>query len=182
VSGAQNAELIIRNRLGFHVRPIQRFAELAQAFRSEIEVRIEDRRAPGKSVMNLMTLRGRHGSVMNVTTRGEDARQALGVLEFLVESNFFVENDPGMELDPCRHVTRLAKIASCFNSEVVAELNGKRADARNVEELSALGITPTSKLAFHVSGDDSEQARSVLEKLVKHCFYVESAMGAQAAK
>ena len=181
MSGTQNAGLVIGNRLGFHVRPIQRFAELAQAFRSEIEVRIEDRRAPGKSVMNLMTLRGRHGSVMNVTTRGEDARQALGVLGFLVESNFFVENDAA-ELDPCRHVTRLAKIASCFNSQVLAELDGKRADARNVEELCALGIAPTSKLAFQVDGDDSEQARNVLEKLVKHCFYVESAMGAQAAE
>ena len=180
--GAQSAELVIKNRLGFHVRPIQRFAELAQAFRSDIRVRIEDREAPGKSVMNLMTLRGRHGSVMKVTTTGEDARQAVGVLEFLVDSNFFVENDPGTELDPRRHVTRLARIASCFDSQVLAELDGKRADAKSVEALSALDITPTSELAFHVSGDDCEQARQVLEKLVKHCFYVESAMGAQAAE
>lgn len=170
-------ELVINNRLGFHVRPIQRFAELAQVFRSDIEVRIEDRKASGKSVMGLMRLLGKHGSVMKVTAKGGDAPAALGVLKFLVENNFFVEDDPGTELAPQRHITRLAKIASCFRSRVAVELDGRMADARDVEGLRSLDITPTSKPALHVSGEDSEQAREVLEKLVGHCFYIEEAMG-----
>lgn len=180
MAGAHSTELVIKNRLGFHVRPIQRFAELAQAFRSDIEVRIADRTASGKSVMSLMRLLGKHGSVMKVTTKGGDARAALGVLKFLIENNFFVEDDPGTELDPRRHIIRLAEIASCFTSRVFVELDGRMADARDVEELSALDITPTSAPALHVSGEDSEQAREVLEKLVKHYFYVEEAMGAEA--
>jgi phosphotransferase system HPr-like phosphotransfer protein len=65
---------------------------------------------------------------------------------------------------------------------VSAELDGKKADAKDVEALCALGITPTANVSFDVSGDDSEQALKVLEKLVKHCFYVESAMGTRAAE
>jgi len=48
-----STEFTIKNELGFHVRPIQRFAELARAFNSEIEVQVEERKAAGKSILHI---------------------------------------------------------------------------------------------------------------------------------
>ena len=181
--GAQAAyttQMPIRNPLGFHVRPVQRFAELAQAFKGDVEVDIEGRKASGKSVMSLMSVRGRHGSIMKITTSGSDGRQAAGLLGFVVGENFFVEDDLGSAADPNRHIARLAKFASCSNSEVFVELDGRKADARRCGELLRLGLKPTSKVEFHVKGEDAEQAERVLELLARRCFYVEEEMGAEA--
>ena len=99
-----STEFIIKNKLGFHVRPIQRFAELARAFDSEIEVRVEDRRAQGKSVLHLMGLKAGIGALMKVTAQGRDAKQTICVLKFLAENCFFVEDNLGSELHPLRHL------------------------------------------------------------------------------
>jgi len=176
-----SAELVIKNRLGFHIRPIQRFAELARAFQADIEVQIEDRRAPGKSVMNLMGLRGQRGHPMTITARGQDAQQCLCVLTFLVDESFFVEDDIDSEKQPYRHLKRLVKLASCFGSDVRVELDGQMVDAKDYPALKKLGIEPTSKVKFHIDGPDAEQARKVLKNLARYCFYVEEALGSKSA-
>jgi phosphotransferase system HPr (HPr) family protein len=168
-----STEVAIPNRLGFHVRPVQRFAELAKVFSADVTVELRGREVPGKSVMNLMSLGGRSGDRIRITARGRDARQAVEVLRFLAENSFFVED----ELNPCdepqRHMERLARLASCFQSEIVAEANGDCANAKELEELLALELVPTSRPKFRVQGADAEQARQVLDNLVRHCFYVE---------
>lgn len=168
-----STEFIIRNKLGFHVRPIQRFAELARAFVSEIEVRVEDRKAQGKSVLHLMGLKASSGALMKVTAQGGDARQTICVLQFLAENCFFVEENLEGELHPLRHMERLVKMASCFKSEIQVEMDGRTADAKRFPELKRLGLGPASKPVFHVRGKDADQARSVMENLVKYRFYVE---------
>jgi phosphocarrier protein HPr len=171
------AKLVIKNPLGFHVRPIQRFVELARAFRGDIQVEINDRRASGKSVMGLMSLGGRHGSTMTITTDGEDAKQALELLRFLVESDFFVEDGLDASAQPDRHIGRLARFASCFHSQVWLQLGEKRVPADDFERLRTMDVTPTSQIAFDVKGADGEQARQVLNSLIKNRFYVEDEMG-----
>jgi phosphotransferase system HPr-like phosphotransfer protein len=141
-------------------------------------VQIEDRKASGKSIMSLMGLRGRHGVVMKITTDGEDARQALGVLSFLVDNNFFVEDDVDFALRPDRHIIRLATISSCFKSNVFVELDGRKVDARDANELARIDLKPTSAVKFSVSGEDAEQAQKVLDRLLERRFYVEEAMRA----
>ena len=166
-------EIVIRNPLGFHVRPIQRFAELARAFRGDIKVQIEDRTASGKSVMGLMSLGGRHGSVMKVTTAGEDARQAADVLEYLVENGFFVEEALGGDLALHRHAERVVGFASCFDGDVWATLSGREASARDAAELIELGLAPGSKVSFRAEGRDGRQAQQVLTTLAGNQFYVD---------
>jgi len=165
-------EFPIKNKLGFHVRPIQRFAEMAQAFDSEVEVRVEDRKADGKSVLQLMGLRGNKGARMEVIVTGTDANQCSRVLGFLGKNSFFVE-DNLQELHPERHLQRLFKIASCFESEIYIDVDGERRDAKNLDEVKELDIEPSTKVDFHVEGEDAEQARSVLQKLTKYKFYIE---------
>jgi phosphotransferase system HPr (HPr) family protein len=167
----------IANRMGFHVRPVQRFAEMARLFMADVEVELGGRKAPGKSVMNLMSLGGKCGDTLRIAARGEDARQCVSVLQFLAGNRFFVEDYVDLSGQGDRHLTRLAGLSSCFLSGVVAKLDGRRADAKDVRQLSSLELTPRSEPAFEITGPDAEQARAVLSKLVAQRFYVEHEMG-----
>lgn len=172
----QTVEVKIGNRMGFHVRPVQRFAELARIFKSDVAVEMKGRRVPGKSVMNLMGLGGRFGDTLKITACGEDAHQAVEVLRFLAENRFFVEDNIDVSGQPDRHLERLAGLSSCFLSDVQARADGGQADAKNLAALATLGLTPRSEPAFEISGPDAEQAQAVLGNLVSRCFYVESEM------
>jgi phosphotransferase system HPr (HPr) family protein len=172
-AGEHSAQVIISNPLGFHVRPVQRFAELARMFKSDVQVQIRDRAVPGKSIMNLMSLGGRCGDKLTITARGEDARQSVGVLEFLAANSFFVEDNLDGSEQPLRHVARLAGMASCFNSRIRAAWKSKTADAKEFDSLRSLGLTATSEPQLQIEGDDAQQAQAVLTHLISHCFFVE---------
>lgn len=171
-----SVEVTINNRMGFHVRPVQRFAELARAFKSEVEVEMKDRKVPGTSIINLMSLGGRCGDTMRITARGEDARQCVEVLRILAEDRFFVEDNMDVAERPLRHVERLADMASCFRSDIRATLDGKSGNAKEFQSLQSLGLEPTSEPQFEIEGEDAEQARAVIDNLVRCCFYVEDEM------
>ncbi|MFW6280182.1 MAG: HPr family phosphocarrier protein, partial [Planctomycetota bacterium] len=167
----------IKNPLGFHVRPVQRFSELARAFAGDVEVEINDKKADGKSVMGLMSLGAQSGSEMKIITRGPDARQALDVLKFVVGENFFVEDLPESSEEGDRHIERLARFSSCFECDIWVEVEGQKVRATDQDALKDVGLEPTSAVQFHVEGDDGEQAEKVLGKLAEYSFYVEEAMG-----
>jgi len=169
-------EVTIQNRMGFHVRPVQRFAELARAFQCELEVELRGRRVPGKSILHLMSLAGRPGDRLKIIARGSDAEQCTGVLRILADDHFFVEDELKAEERPLRHIQRLCDIASCFRSKIEAVLNGKVADAKDFEALKDLGLSPASEPEFRIAGEDAPQARAVLEALSRCCFYVEQSM------
>lgn len=177
-----SVEVTIRNTMGFHVRPVQRFAELAQAFKSDVEVQLGNRKVPGKSVINLVSLGGRCGDKIRIAARGEDARQCVGVLGFLAEERFFVEDDVDVTGRPDRHVERLAIMASCFKSRIKVVLDGDTVDAKKAESVAALGLSPLDVPGFEIEGSDARQARAVLENLVNSCFYIEDKMGQPRGK
>lgn len=168
--------------MGFHVRPVQRFAQLARFFKADVQVRMKDRAVPGASIINLVSLGGRCGDTMRIAARGEDARQCIGVLRFLAESRFFVEDNLDGSEQPDRHIERLTRMASCFKSEIKVTLDGRSADAKRPAEVAALGLTPTSAPEFQIKGEDAEQARAVLDNLVASCFYVEDRMAERQRK
>jgi len=176
-SDEHSAELAIKNPMGFHVRPVQRFAELARLFQSDVEVKLRGRNVSGKSIMSLMTLGARRGDTLLVTARGVDARQCIGVLTFLAGNRFFVEDSLDGGGEPGRHMERLAHMASCFNSKITVSLDERQADAKQPDALRALGLEPTSVPELRIEGDDAEQARAVLGQLCQHCYFVEDAMG-----
>ena len=168
--------------MGFHVRPVQRFAELARLFQSDVEVQLRGRNVSGKSIMSLMTLGARRGDTMLVTARGVDARQCIGVLMFLAGNRFFVEDALDGGGEPGRHLERLAHMASCFNSNITASVDDRYVDAKDLDALRGLKIQPTSMPELRIEGDDAEQARAVLGQLCQHCYFVEDAMGKRKDK
>jgi phosphocarrier protein HPr len=181
-SEEHSAELTIPNRMGFHVRPVTRFAELARLFKADVQVSMRGRHAPGKSPMYLMSLGGNHGDTMQIRARGEDARQCVAVLLFLAQNRFFVEDEPDIVNDPDRHLCRLAHIASCFESDIRMTLDGHSVDAKRKDALRGLDLTPATRPFFEVAGPDAEQARAVIDNLVSHAFYVEEEMARQSGK
>ena len=177
-----SADVAIANPMGFHVRPVQRFAQLARMFRADVTVSMRNRTVPGTSVMNLVSLGGRCGDTMTISARGADARQCIAVLEYLAESGFFVEDYMQERLTPDRHVRRLSHLASCFDSDIRVTLDGHTADAKQADSLTALQLDPVSVPVLEISGPDAEQARAVLDNLVASCFYVEDKMAERGRK
>lgn len=81
-------EFTVTNKLGIHARPAAQFVKTASAFSCEIQVEKDDEQADGKSIMGLMMLAAGHGSILIITTEGEDAEAALEALGNLISRNF----------------------------------------------------------------------------------------------
>ena len=130
----------------------------------------------------LMVLSGKCGDELTMRATGADARQCIGVLRALAEDSFFVEDDLAPGDRPERHTERLAAFASCFDSQITAQLDGVSADAKDLAGLAALKLAPDSRPEFGIDGADADQARAVLENLTANSFYVEDEMVTQASR
>ncbi len=81
-------EVQVANRLGLHARAAARFVQLATRFESRITVSSDDSRADGKSILGLLTLAAREGTLLRLTAEGSDAGEALAQLDALVRDRF----------------------------------------------------------------------------------------------
>jgi phosphocarrier protein len=81
-------EAKIVNPLGMHARPAAEFVKLAGRFRSAIEVKKDDLKVNGKSIMGVMMLAAECGSSVIIRTDGDDAEQAMAALLALVADGF----------------------------------------------------------------------------------------------
>jgi phosphocarrier protein HPr len=85
-------EVVVKNNLGLHLRPIATLVKLAQQFRSRIDVIREGRRVPATSIVELMTLGAAHGTQLTLEAEGEDAQEAINALADLIEIGFLAED------------------------------------------------------------------------------------------
>lgn len=81
-------EFTVTNKLGIHARPAAQFVKTASTFSCDVQVEKDDEQADGKSIMGLMMLAAGHGSVITITTEGEDADAALETLGALISKDF----------------------------------------------------------------------------------------------
>ena len=83
-------EVVITHPTGLHARPAVKFTKLAKSFPAEIRLR----RAPdgdwvdAKSVVKVMGLKFRTGTMVELEAEGEGAEAALAELRALVERDF----------------------------------------------------------------------------------------------
>lgn len=85
-----SAEFTITNKLGIHARPAAQFVKTANSFSAEVVVEKDEEEVDGKSIMGLMMLAAGHGSVLKVTTEGEEAQASLDALGALIARDFEV--------------------------------------------------------------------------------------------
>ena len=81
-------EFVILNQYGVHARPAALFVKTASRYDADIYVEKDGTRVSGTSIMGLMTLEASKGSKIKVTAEGQDAEEAMGELQTLIESKF----------------------------------------------------------------------------------------------
>jgi phosphocarrier protein HPr len=81
--------LDIINKRGLHARAAAKLATLANKFTAKILVRVgEGNWADAKSVMSLMLLAASCGTVLQVSSEGDDAEAALSAIRALIADRF----------------------------------------------------------------------------------------------
>ena len=83
----------ITNALGLHMRPANKFVELALQFQSEIRVHYNGNEYNGKSILELTSLAAECGSRLDLEARGDDAPAAIDALADLVKAQFHEEEE-----------------------------------------------------------------------------------------
>ncbi len=79
----------ITNPMGFHMRPADKFARLANSFgETEVRVRLADREFNGKSIMELTLLAAECGTWIELVAQGPQAEDAVSALAELVLAQF----------------------------------------------------------------------------------------------
>jgi phosphocarrier protein HPr len=83
----------ITNPLGLHMRPANKFVELALQYQSEVRVHYKGNEYNGKSILELTSLAAECGSRLEIETRGPDATAAADALAGLVKAQFHEEHE-----------------------------------------------------------------------------------------
>ena len=84
-------EVVISNVHGLHTRPVMKFVDLANQFKSEIKVikgGEEPGEADGKSVMQMIILAATQGTPLKIEATGDDAEEAVKKLGELFDEKF----------------------------------------------------------------------------------------------
>ena len=81
-------DFTITNQLGIHARPAAQFVKIANSFPCDIRVEKDDDEVDGESILGLMMLAAGHGSVISVTTEGDQENEALAALGDLIGKDF----------------------------------------------------------------------------------------------
>jgi phosphocarrier protein len=83
-NGPLRTTVVVANPAGLHMRPATLFAQRARGFRAIVTVYNGERRADGKSSLDLMLLIAEAGSQLVLEVDGEDAAAAIGPLAELL--------------------------------------------------------------------------------------------------
>ena len=79
-------EYTVRGEVGLHARPAALFSDLACKFDCEIEVGRDGEWVDGRSILSLMSLGARTGSLLRIRASGPDADRAVTALGDFLES------------------------------------------------------------------------------------------------
>ncbi|MFH1278673.1 MAG: HPr family phosphocarrier protein [Candidatus Eisenbacteria bacterium] len=80
--------LLIRNKDGIHLRPAERIAQTAGAFRSSVSLRNGETKVNGKSILGILALEGGLGTEITVVTDGPDETEAMEAMDVLFREGF----------------------------------------------------------------------------------------------
>jgi len=80
----------VNNRLGLHARAAARLVQLASNYRCQVQLRRVDNNQPadGKSILGVLLLAASYGTLLVVSTSGEDEVQALEAICKLITEKF----------------------------------------------------------------------------------------------
>ena len=82
------ADVLIRNQLGLHVRACSQFVRTAARFKANVLVSHDGLEVNGKSIMGVMMLAAEAGSTIRIRADGPDETEAVAALKELVDGKF----------------------------------------------------------------------------------------------
>lgn len=82
------ADCVICNALGLHLRAAAAFVKVADRFESDITLARGEESANGKSIIALVTLAAPKGTPVRIVATGRDANEAVAALAGLIEDGF----------------------------------------------------------------------------------------------
>ena len=85
-------KIIIKNKLGLHIRAAAKFVDIANQYSVKIEVRHENKTINGKSIMALIMLAAKQGTQLELIASGKDASKTIVALSALVDNHFGERN------------------------------------------------------------------------------------------
>ncbi len=83
-----NATLTILNKRGLHARAAAKFVQVVGRFDAHVSVSKDGQTVTGDSIMGLLMLAAATGDVIEVSTDGNEADQALAAITDLVAEKF----------------------------------------------------------------------------------------------
>ena len=82
------AECVIANELGLHLRAAAAFVKVAESFQSDVTLYRDGLAANGKSIIALVTLAAAKGTRVRVVAAGSDEQEAVAALCALIGDGF----------------------------------------------------------------------------------------------
>jgi phosphocarrier protein len=80
--------LVLKNKLGLHVRAAAKLVQTASAFASKISLTVDGNEADGKSILGLLQLLAGKGTPILFQIEGSDEAAAFAALKDLVDRRF----------------------------------------------------------------------------------------------
>ena len=85
-------ELHIINKYGLHARSTAKLIATASSFGSDIQIGNSNKMVNAKSIMSVMMLAAKKGTVLRLSADGDDAEQAITAIQALA-ANCFDEDE-----------------------------------------------------------------------------------------
>jgi phosphocarrier protein len=83
--------ITIINKLGLHARASAKFVSTAARFQSQVDVTKDQQTINGKSIMGVMMLAAKQGSILTLQMNGPDEENMEEALVNLIQQRFFEE-------------------------------------------------------------------------------------------
>lgn len=81
-------KVILKNETGLHARPASELVKIASKYKSDINLKVEDKTLNAKSVLNIMSAGIKNQTEIEVICEGQDEKQALNDVIKGFENNF----------------------------------------------------------------------------------------------
>ena len=85
---AVEAECVLKNRYGLHMRPAEKLVSLANSFDADVKIVRGADEVSGKSIISVISLGVGPGSKLKVRCEGPDEKEALEAIEKLIADGF----------------------------------------------------------------------------------------------
>lgn len=82
----REVQITVKNKVGLHARPAATFVQEAMKFRSNINIEHDGRKADGKSIVQVLSLGVKCGSLVIIRADGEDENEAVEKLAYMIEA------------------------------------------------------------------------------------------------